>query len=139
MDVTALAFNRLVRLARASAPYILQLAESSDTTNHLGTVHASAQFALAEATSGQYLVAEFPDLDGTALAVVRSFNGKYRSPAHGVLRSAASIPVEAREKFVSDLERRGRGFVVVEVVIYDSAGTPTLAADFEWFVQLGKT
>jgi len=138
MDVTKLPFNQHVGLSPSGAPHhMLELPEAPHLANHLGTVHASAQFALAEATSGQCLLVSFPDLEGKVLAVVRSFNGKFRAPANGPLRSTASIADEARQKLDADLQQRGRGLVAVEVEVRDLSGALTLAASFEWFVQLG--
>lgn len=139
MDVSQLPFNRLAGLAPADGTsYLLQLPESPGTLNHLGTVHASAQFALAEAASGQFLVNEFPQLDGRALAVVRTFSGKFRGAGRGILRAAATIAGEARANFAGDLERRGRGSVAVDVEVHDANGATTLAATFDWFVQMER-
>jgi acyl-coenzyme A thioesterase PaaI-like protein len=137
MDVTRLPFNQHVGLAPGDEPHLLQLPAAAHLANHLGTVHASAQFALAEATSGQFLLNAFPELQDNALAVVRSFSGKFRAAANGTLHSTASIADEAREKLASDLEQRRRAFVTVEVEVRDASGALTLAASCEWFIQLG--
>src|SRR5687768_2723630 len=75
MDVSSLPFNQRVGIVAAEGTGGgLALPQSAETLNHLGTVHASAEFALAEAASGQYLIDAFPTLAGQALAVLRSFS-----------------------------------------------------------------
>jgi len=44
---------------------------TSDTHNHLKTMHASAQFTLAETASGEFLQTSFPDLAGKVIPVLR--------------------------------------------------------------------
>lgn len=136
MDVTSLPFNRSIGLQRDAQS--LRLPESPDSLNHLGTVHASAQFSLAEATSGQFLVDQFPELANGALAVVRTFSGKFRSPARGTLVGKASVGSEERERFEAELERRGRATLPISVEVTDAGGKVTLQALFEWFVQLPR-
>jgi acyl-coenzyme A thioesterase PaaI-like protein len=60
MDVISLPFNRLIGLEAGSpeSGFLLSLPAGVQYTNHLGTVHASALFAVAEAASGVFLVTE---------------------------------------------------------------------------------
>lgn len=136
MDVTSLPFNRSIGLTREDE--CLSLPESPESLNHLGTVHASAQFSLAEATSGQFLADHFPELTEGALAVVRTFSGKFRSPARGTLGGKASVGSEDRERFEGELQRRGRATLPISVEVTDAEGAVTLQAVFDWFVQLPK-
>jgi acyl-coenzyme A thioesterase PaaI-like protein len=138
MEVSELPFNRIVGLRRAADPHVLELPESEGSLNHLGTVHASAQFSLAEATSGQFLADQFPELIQGALVVVRTFSGKFRSPARGTLAGKASVGVEDRERFEADLQRRGRATLPISVEVADVEGSVTLQSVFDWFVQLPR-
>jgi acyl-coenzyme A thioesterase PaaI-like protein len=53
--VTELPFNAFLGLQLASDPeQLLQLPAGAKYLNHLGTVHASALLALAEASSGEF-------------------------------------------------------------------------------------
>ena len=103
-------------------------------TNHLGTVHASAQLALAEATSGEYLLSEFKDINFDVLPVVRRLEAKFRKPAYGAVFSRMSVTPEKKEEFVSNLTLRGRALLEVQVDVYDEKGAHALAAVVEWFV-----
>ena len=58
MDVTRLPFNQLLGV-EASAPdsgFLVSLPAGPQYANHLGTIHAGALLAVAEAGSGAYLV-----------------------------------------------------------------------------------
>ena len=136
MDVTSLPFNRTLGLNRDDQG--VTLAESAANLNHLNTVHASAQFALAEAASGQYLIDTFPGLAEGALAVVRTFAGKFRNAARGGLHSLASASEEERRKFAEALATRHRALLKISVEVTDAAGNVTLNAAFDWFVQTDR-
>jgi len=53
--VLDLSFNRFIGLQGADEPHLLRLPASERYLNHIGTVHASALVALAEASSGEFL------------------------------------------------------------------------------------
>src|ERR1035438_8092756 len=57
MDVSAIPFNRFLGLRAGDTA--LTLPADPKYHNHLGTVHAGAQFSLAEAASGQWLLDRF--------------------------------------------------------------------------------
>src|SRR4029453_7238033 len=91
MDVTHIPFNVLVGIERAEVDgALLQLPSDPRYLNHLGTVHASALLALAEASSGEFLFRHLNSLDGFA-PVVRRLDAKFRKPAKGLIVSSASV------------------------------------------------
>jgi hypothetical protein len=141
MDITELPFNKFVGIARAEGEsgFLLQLGDSTDYENHVGTVHASAQLALAEATSGEYLMRRFPELERGVLAVVRRVEAKFRNPVKGKVMSRARIPNEEADKFADLLQSKGRAMIGVEVEVVGADGVVGLIATVEWFVQRQKT
>lgn len=136
MDITDLPFNRLIGISVASkSGAVLSLPNDLRYTNHLGTVHASALLALAEATSGAYLIEQFAGLGPDLLPVVRRVEAKFRNPARGAIFSTTSaLPPEKREEFISTLTERGRALLEIKVDVHDEHGTHALAASFDWFV-----
>ena len=59
-SVTELPFNSFLGIQIASEPsQILRLPSGEQYLNHLGTVNASTQLALAEASSGEFLLRHF--------------------------------------------------------------------------------
>ena len=87
-SVTELPFNNLLRIHPASdAAHLLQLPSGDEYLNHLGTVHAAAQLALAEASSGEFLLRHFGSAENL-VPVVRRVGGeipqtrKWQHPIH---------------------------------------------------------
>ncbi len=133
MDVTTLPFNALVGLAHSDdGRYLLMLPAGEKYKNHLDTVHASALFALAEATSGVLLLSEFADRPDLA-SVVRKVETRYRNPGQGAIYSSAVL-TEDKALLLAELDERGRGFAHIMVDLFDTEAKPVARFEFEWFV-----
>src|SRR3954463_12487730 len=93
MHVTDLAINKTLgmQLAPEGNGHILEMAESPLLLNHVGTVHASVQFALAEAASGEFLLRHLGAAQRQVFAVLRKSDVKFRKPACGALRASAGF------------------------------------------------
>lgn len=139
MRIESIPFNAMLGITLAEAPFILQLPDASQLTNHLGTVHASAQLALAEATSGQILMSYFGDAADNTLAVVRRMEAKFKSPMHGRIVSRSLVSEESLAMFAQTLASRGRASVSIDVEVLDDGGSIGLAATVEWFAQQRDT
>jgi hypothetical protein len=139
MDVTKIPFNEFLGIERCdpSDDALLALRESPRYTNHLGTVHASVQFALGEAASGECLLRCFADLAATQqlLPVVRRTEVKFKKPAQGAIRASARIEDPIVSETLIALREKGRAIIPVSVQITDSRGDTTMTAVYEWFVQ----
>jgi acyl-coenzyme A thioesterase PaaI-like protein len=132
--VTELPFNRFIGLRGAADPEkLLTLPAGEQYLNHLGTVHASAQLALAEASSGEFLLRALGSSDGV-VPVVRRLESKFRKPANGAITSSVSTPPEAIEQLRAELEAKGRAIISVAVDVHDESGAHTLSATVEWFI-----
>lgn len=131
MDVASLAFNRLVGL-RVEDDSVL-LTPGAHHLNHLGTIHAAATYAIAEAASGQYLVSYFPELE-SQLVVLRSSSLKYRNPASpsGDLCGTGNLEESDASKFLDTFKTRGRAFLEIEVSVTQS-DCLVLTGAFNWF------
>jgi uncharacterized protein DUF4442 len=76
-----LPFNSFVGIQLADdTAHLLRLPSGKQYLNHLGTVHASAQLTLAEASSSEFLLRHFGSVDGI-IPVVRRMDAKFRKPA----------------------------------------------------------
>ena len=73
MDVSALPFNRHLGLAvcELDGEPTLVLQPGPQHCNHVGSVHATVIYGLAEAASGHCLLARFPDAADSFVAVLR--------------------------------------------------------------------
>ena len=114
---------------------ILKLERHTDVKNHLGTIHAAAQFALAESQSGYYLESIFPQYKGQVIPLLRSSSVKYKNPASSDIYAVASIKDEALKKFELQFEKKGRSSVMVDVKVLDVDGVVTMQGEFGWFIQ----
>jgi len=133
MDVLSLPFNKFVGLELSSDPtYVLTLPDKVEYENHIQTVHASALFALAEASSGQCLLREFSGIEN-AVPVVRNVEVKYRKPARGAISSTASL-VPDKTEVLEAFQRKRRALVPIQVSLYDSNAILVMQATFEWFI-----
>ena len=135
MDITRIPFNALVGIEHAEVDgAILQLRSDPRYLNHLGTVHASALLALAEASSGEFLLRHFGSLDGFA-PVVRRLDAKFRKPAKDLIVSSAGVAPDALTKLEAELTTKGRSLVSISVELHDQFGVHVLSATIEWFIQ----
>ena len=141
MNMTELPFNKFLRIQKANecTDSLLQLGDSADYLNHLGTVHAAAQMALAEASAGEFLLQQIPELGRDFLVVVRRFEAKFRNPLKGKIFSRAKMPLEQVEKTHQQLQLTSRLFIHVEVEIMDTQGITGLVAKVEFFAQKQDT
>jgi acyl-coenzyme A thioesterase PaaI-like protein len=133
-SVTELPFNSFLGIETASEPtQLLRLPAGAQYLNHLGTVHAGAQLALAEASSGEFLLRALGSTSGV-VPVVRRLESKFRKPANGVVTSSVSTEPNALEQLKAELATKGRAIIRVAVELYDESQTHTLSAKVEWFI-----
>jgi acyl-coenzyme A thioesterase PaaI-like protein len=134
-SVTELPFNRFVGLQPSDLPEkMLLLPAGANYLNHLGTVHASALLALAEASSGEFLLRQFGNSDGI-VPVVRHLEAKFRKPANGSVTSTASATPADLDQLERALAAKGRALIAVAVELHDESGTHAMSATVEWFIQ----
>ena len=134
MDVTQLPFNSFIGLKMSdNAEFLLMLEDRSEYRNHLNTVHASALFSLAEASSGHFLLHEFSELTDI-VPVVRKVETKYKKPATGVVFSKAKFLETEKNEVFETLRERGRVILKVEVSLFDENEVLIMHSIFEWFV-----
>jgi len=134
MDVLQLPFNNFIGLKKSDkSEYLLMLEDRPEYRNHLNTVHASALFALAEASSGLFLLNEFSELTDI-VPVVRKVEIKYRKPAAGSVFSKVKFQELGKKEILNMLNQRGRVLLTVEVSLFDGAGIQLMQSIFEWFI-----
>jgi acyl-coenzyme A thioesterase PaaI-like protein len=137
MHATDLAINKALgmQLAAPDQTHILEMPETPLHLNHVGTVHASVQFALAEASSGEFLLRYLGEAQKQVFAVLRTSEVKFRKPAQGILRASARFTDDASDALSTELASRGRALVSVAVDVSDMQGVITMTGQFDWFLQ----
>lgn len=134
IDVIHLPFNQLIGLeSAAESGFLVSIPDSPKYTNHLGTVHASAVLAVAEAGSGAFLSQQFADYSG-AIPVVRRIEAKFRKPGIGEIFARCIAAPEDVVQWVNELTGRGRVLASLPMEVVDARGTIVMSATVEWFV-----
>jgi acyl-coenzyme A thioesterase PaaI-like protein len=134
MNVLEIPFVDKVGIQR-NADGELELPFNHTIQNHLETIHASAQFTLAETASGEALQTIFPELSGKVIPVLRGSEIKFKKPAAKTISAHPTVSDEALEKFREQFKRKGRSSISVDVKITDSDNVVTCVSTFNWFVQ----
>jgi acyl-coenzyme A thioesterase PaaI-like protein len=134
---TDLAYNQAlgIRDAPAGAGHLLELPFTTLVRNHLLTMHAAAQFSLAEAASAECLQRHFGTALGEVFAVLRTSEVKYRKPATSDLLAYGAPDQETLNRLVEQLTLRGRCSAVILIDLKDRSGTLTFHGKFEWFIS----
>lgn len=137
LRATDLAYNQAlgIRDAAPEAEHLLELPGAPLVRNHLKTVHAAAQFSLAEAASAECLQRHYGAALGEVFAVVRAVEVKYRKPATGDLLAYGRPDDFTREHLLTEIAARGRSKAVILIDLKDRAGTLTFHGQFEWFIS----
>jgi len=132
MNIIDVPFGKHVGLKQENKNLILE--PRLDIENHIGTIHASAQFTLAETQSALFLQSEFPHI-GEVVPLLRSSTVKYKAPATTKLTAIATISDEVKVKFEEQFSKKGRATISLKVEVKDLDNTLTMVGEFTWFIQ----
>lgn len=113
----------------------LSLDLKKSVCNHVETIHAAAQFTLAETESGMHLQSLFPELEQKVIPLLREGKIKYIKPAAMKITAKSFVEEEAVEKFKLQFSRKGRALLKIRVEVRDENKVLTSEAQYTWFVQ----
>jgi acyl-coenzyme A thioesterase PaaI-like protein len=133
MKTTDIEFVKLVGIKQSEDG--VSLAFKKDVQNHINTIHASAQFTLAETQSGLHLQELFPELVGEVIPLLRESTIKYKKPAMKDIVAIASVKEEESIRFQEQFAKKGRGTIEVSVDVVDRDGICTAQGTFGWFIS----
>jgi len=135
MDILAIPFHKFLHFEKHKGDtYIFKARERPEYLNHLQTIHACVQLALAEASSGEFLLQEFHEHKDAVIPVIRKTEAKYHRPARGTLYSKASLLSPHKEEVQDALGHKRRTLVQIKVEIFDGENSKVLTAIFHWFL-----
>ena len=99
MDILSIPFHRFLNIEKSDEGegFIFRMEERPEHLNHLGTIHACAQLALAEASSGEFLLEQFGDLKDSVIPLIRKTEVKYSKPANATRNT---IPERSRHHHI---------------------------------------
>lgn len=139
MDITEIPFHSFLGLQLSdNDSYVLMLEEKHEYLNHLGTIHASVIFTLAESTSGEFLLRKFAEYDLDVIPVIRKAEVKYSKPGNGRIFSKADFVDSDPKRIHEELQFKGRALVKIKVDIFNSESVRIMSAAFEWFIAMKK-
>ncbi len=138
MNVLEIPFNKFLGLQKAGSgnDFILQLEQRNEYLNHLRTLHASVLFALAEATSGEYLLDQFKEYALDIIPVVRKVEIKYSKPGNGTVFSKAGFVDTDTKEILDELNTKKRVIIKVRVDILNDSSDKLMTSVFDWFITL---
>jgi uncharacterized protein (TIGR00369 family) len=134
MPYNAMIGIRILELAGGSARGTLPA--RTEVGNHVGTMHAGAQFSLIEATSGAAAASAFLDLLGNATPLAQGADLTYRKPARGDVVAQASVAAADIKRVRAELGEHGRARFDVAVQLIDAEGTLATEATVRWFIRM---
>lgn len=115
------------------------LASRPEVGNHVGTMHAGAQFSLIEAVSGAAVSSAFLDLLGRAVPLAQGAELTYRRPARGDVVAEAHVDALEVARVRSELGAQGRARFDVHVTVTDAQGTLATEATMRWYIRVNPT
>ena len=134
MRVSELPFNRHIGIKDENG--VVSIAVKDLHKNHLGTVHATAIYGVAEAGSGQFIIDKFGEEFPEALAVTRAGTVKYRSAATEDILAEVTNSKPDPQQALERLRQKGAAKIAVEVSVYSNNEIVAIAT-FDWFIRNG--
>jgi acyl-coenzyme A thioesterase PaaI-like protein len=113
----------------------LKLENHPHVHNHVGTLHAAAQFTLAETQSGLFLLSLFPEHVNEIAPLLRGSTVKYKNPAQTDLTAIATVSESDKIKCEKQFLKRGRAILSIDVELKDKHGVVTMIGTFVWYIQ----
>lgn len=133
MQILDIPILKFIEVKKENDKFILQYNDKNK--NHLNSIHAASQFALAEAGSATMLQELFPTYKDDVIAVLRESKLKYKKQATGKISSFVDIKEDRLLKFKNQFERKSRATIILEVELKDKEEAITCQASFTWFIQ----
>jgi len=136
METLEIPLNKHLQLkkTKSNIDCIFSMLPDERHLNHLGTVHASALYAMAEATSGEFLLNEFKENLHEVIPVVRNAEIKFSKPANGEIKSKASLLNSSRSDVLKELNDKKRTIAKVRICLFNEKDEKVLHSVFDWFI-----
>jgi acyl-coenzyme A thioesterase PaaI-like protein len=109
------------------------LPAARERLNHVGTVHAVAQFGLGEVASGSLILAAFSDLMAEGYApIAAAASITYVRPGRGDLRAVSLFSRADQDVVRAQVAEAGKARFTIPVQIFDDAGQAISEMMVEW-------
>ncbi len=134
MNILKLLLNQFIGIKKTENN-LLKLNLTKNIENHVGSIHAGAQFVFAESASADYLAELFPELNDKVLPLLRSSDMKFKKIAFDTLTAYPLITKDVLQKFKKQFLKKGRGLITVEVTLKNMNKEIVTIGIFNWFVE----
>ena len=113
---------------------VARLPDRPELKNHVGSQHAAALFAVAEAASGAAVVAAIADRMATVTPLAQAAEIRYLKIARGPITATSSIAIPLDE-ILAGLDADGRVAFDVAVDLTDDAATTVATMTVKWHLK----
>ena len=110
-------------------------ADTAPFRNHLGTIHAGAQFLLAEAVSGAAFAGAFAAQLAEAVPLIEKLETHYVARARGDLKAHAEADAASLPTAHAEYEAEGRARLVLNVSVRDGEDKEVMRAVAHWYLR----
>jgi acyl-coenzyme A thioesterase PaaI-like protein len=111
-----------------------QLAQRSETENHIASQHAGAMFTLGEAASGAAMAGAFLAQIANLRPVAANAQIRYVKVAKGLLTANAKVAGDVAD-LMAQLGADGKVQFGVDVVISDDSGDAVAEMSVDWYLS----
>jgi uncharacterized protein (TIGR00369 family) len=115
---------------------LLRLPLRREVSNHIGSIHGGAQYALGEATAIALAATLFPEQISLLDLLTAHADIAYQRPARGDLTARAELSAEACERLRAEFGEQGHGRFSVAVEVADAEGEVATTLTVECVVRL---
>lgn len=112
-----------------------RLTQRTDVSNHVGTLHAAALFALGEAASGVAMAGALAPVILAVRPVAAQASIRYLKPATGTVTARGEVRRDADE-LVRELQQQGKTRFEVDVTLSDEQKVIVCEMTVEWHARL---
>lgn len=141
-------FNKILAAIPYLEPHRLRVTEQTQErirvvmpfgkqlTNHVGTLHASALFTIAETAAGMHATDLIPG--NRAIPLLRGAAIQYTRRASGDLTATASVKDGTASGVLAAFDADGRADVDIEVDVTDTENQTVFKGTFDYAMRPGK-
>ncbi|WP_019012360.1 DUF4442 domain-containing protein [Deinococcus aquatilis] len=103
--------------------------------NHLGTIHAGAQFLLAEAVSGAAFAGAFAAQLAQAVPLIEKLETHYVARAQGDITAQGQIDPATLPAAYAEFAEHGKARLIVQVTVKDAEDKAVMRAVAHWYLR----
>ncbi len=111
-----------------------QCPDTAPYRNHIGSIHAGAQFLLAEAVSAAAFVGAFAQQFSGSTPLIEKLETAYVARAKGDLQARAEVVGDIAAAH-AEYEQHGKARLDVQVSVSDSEGKEVMQAKALWYIR----